>query len=66
MAKETVNPLYDRRVIDRNIRLGAVDRREYERWLKSLDDEAKNAIAVETQLDESGVTPRGSSDEDEG
>lgn len=66
MAKEIVNPLYDRRVIDRNIRTGSVDRKEYERWLKGLDDDAKNAIAVDTQLDESGVTPRSSSDEDEG
>jgi len=49
--------LFDRRVAERNIRQGIIDRKEYERYLKSLDDDAKEAVAATAALGPSG-TPR--------
>ena len=66
MAKEIANPLFDRRVVERNIRNGIVDRKEYERWLKSLDDDGSNALTVTTALGSSGQTPKGSESDEEG
>jgi hypothetical protein len=65
MAKEIANPLFDRRVIERNLRTGAVDRKEYERWLKALDDDSDNAAPVNTALGSSGQTPKGSESDEE-
>ncbi len=50
----------DKRTIDRYIRLGLVDEKAWERYLKSLDDVAAKAAPVDsTLLDED-------EDEDEG
>ncbi len=64
MPKEN-EQLFDRRVVGRNLRSGALAIKDYERYLKSLDDDRDNAIPVETSLDSSGQTPKTSEDGDD-
>ena len=42
----------DKRTVERYIRLGVVDEKEYEKHLKALPDLAENALPVEALLDE--------------
>ena len=42
----------DKRTIERYIRLGVVDEKEYEKHLKALPDLADQALPVEEVLDE--------------
>jgi hypothetical protein len=39
--------LYDRRTIDRNIKKGLITRKDYEKYLKSLDDVKEKGIQGE-------------------
>lgn len=65
MAKSEFDErLFDLRVVEKNIRSGVITRKDYEKYLKSLDDDDDNAVEVATILDSSGYTPR-SADEDE-
>jgi hypothetical protein len=41
--------LFDVRTVERNIKRGAITRKEYERHLKSLADAAGNIIPPETE-----------------
>ena len=59
MAKsEFDDRLFDLRVVEKNIRAGVITRKDYEKYLKSLEDEEDNALEVDTYLDSSGYTPR--------
>ena len=65
MAKSEFDErLFDRRVVEKNLRAGLITQKDYERFLKSLDDDAENAMEVDTVLDSSGQTPR-TADSDE-
>lgn len=66
MAKEFDERLYDRRVLDRNLKNGLVERKDYERYIKSLEDQDENAMRVRTELSSSGHTPKSVEDEEEG
>ena len=57
--------LYDRRIVHRNIKDGVISPKDYERYLKSLEDDEDNAVVIETTSDSSGQTPRSSEDADE-
>jgi hypothetical protein len=53
MPKNDTDPkIYDRRILERNLKSGTLDRKEYERYLKALDDDADNIKPVETVLGE--------------
>lgn len=65
MAKSEFDErLFDLRVVEKNLRSGLISRKDYEKYLKSVDDDEKNAVEVDTFLDSSGYTPR-SADSDE-
>lgn len=65
MAKsEFDETLFDRRVVEKNIRAGLITQKDYERYLKSLEDDEDNSIEVNTVLGSSGQTPR-TADSDE-
>ena len=40
----------DRRVVERYIKRGLLDEKEYQRHLKSLEDKAETASSVETEF----------------
>jgi len=44
--------LYDRRTIDRNIKKGLITRKDYEKYLKSLDDVKDKGIQGESEVAE--------------
>jgi hypothetical protein len=44
----------DRRVVERYIKKGLLDEKEYARYLKSLDDMAEKAGSVETEFNSVG------------
>jgi len=48
----------DRRTLERYLRNGQVDEKEYERYLKNLPDAADKAASVETVMDASDEQPR--------
>ena len=53
--KEEIPSRYlDRRVVERYIKKGLLDEKEYHRYLKSLEDLAEKAGAVETEFTEVG------------
>ena len=43
--------LVDKRVVQRYLKKGRLDEKEYERFLKALPDLAENAVAIEAALD---------------
>lgn len=65
MAKEFDEKLYDRRVIEKNIRSGVISQKDHERFLKSLEDDEENAENVTITLASSGQTPKGSESDEE-
>lgn len=67
MAKDTTPRynLFDRRVVERNIKKGEVSREEYEKFVSSLPDVAENAELVSARLGED-LSAMEDSDEDEG
>lgn len=50
--------LFDLRVVEKNLRSGLISRKDYEKYLKSVEDDEDNALEVDTYLDSSGYTPR--------
>lgn len=60
-------PTFDKRLIEHSVRKGLIDRREYEAYLKKLDDDEPNAEYVEivdettadtnTDSEKTGVLP---------
>jgi hypothetical protein len=50
---EVKNPrLFDRRVVERNIKKGIITRKDYEKHLKSLDDVGANIASPEERHEE--------------
>jgi len=49
MSAEEKDLPFDVRVIERNLKRGTVDKKDYEKYLKSLDDEAKDAKTFDAQ-----------------
>ncbi len=64
-TKEFDERLYDRRVVQRNIKLGLVAAKDYERFLKSLEDDEDASETVDTTLGSSGQTPRSAEQDEE-
>lgn len=60
MAKENKEPLYDTRLIERNLRKGRLDPKDYEAYLKKLPDDSNRCeymeITEETLEDVLGQT----------
>jgi hypothetical protein len=54
--------LYDRRVVERNIKKGVVNRKDYDKYLKSLGDTTTNIASPEERMEEA---PDDMDDEDE-
>jgi hypothetical protein len=44
--------LFDRRVVERNIKKGIVTRKDYEKYLKSLGDTATNIASPEERVED--------------
>ena len=65
MAKEFDEKLYDRRVVEKNIRNGVISQKDHEKFLKSLDDDSDNAEDVVVTMASSGQTPKGSESDEE-
>lgn len=51
--KEVDKKVFDRRVVERNVRKGVVKHAEYQSYLKSLPDETNNAQWVQLDLHDS-------------
>ena len=52
---ETLDPrLLDRRVVERYLKRGQIDEKEYAKYLKALPDLAENSAKVETAFQPSG------------
>ena len=51
----------DRRTVERYLRSGQIDEKDYEKYLKSLEDVAEKGAPVETMMDDADFD-----DEDEG
>ncbi len=51
MPDDNDSKLYDKRVVQRYLKKGRLDEKEYERFLKALPDLAENAVAIEAALD---------------
>jgi hypothetical protein len=51
MAETLENKLIDQRVVQRYIRKGQLDAKDYERYLKSLPDVADQAVPVESEVE---------------
>jgi len=50
---EVKNPrLFDRRVVERNIKKGLITRKDYEKYLKSLEDMAGNIASPDERVEE--------------
>lgn len=67
MRKDTTPPnmLFDRRVVERNIRKGVVTREDYNQWLSALSDVAENAETVRATLGEDDDLDDDFDDEDD-
>jgi hypothetical protein len=51
--EEVKNPrLFDRRVVERNIKKGLITRKDYEKHLKSLTDMASNIASPDEHIDD--------------
>ncbi len=51
--------LFDVRIVERNIKRGIITRKEYERFLKSLNDAAANVVTDEPDTAPPEPTPEG-------
>jgi len=56
--------LFDRRIVERNLRKGIVTREEYEQYLLALPDVSANAEVISARLGEDD--PSGSADASQG
>jgi hypothetical protein len=52
MAKKLDEQLVDRRIVDRNIKKGLIDRKEYDKYLDGLDDTSENMEYVSLEEEE--------------
>jgi hypothetical protein len=60
---EVKNPrLFDRRIVERNIKKGLITRKDYEKHLKALNDVATNIASPEERLEDA---PEPDMDDDE-
>lgn len=51
------NPkLFDIRIVERNIEKGLITRKEYEEYLKAMDDSAERAEKIEAEFVENVLT----------
>ena len=63
--------LYDRRTIERNIKKGLITRKDYEKFLKSLEDAKEKGVMgtelpeVEDQIEDDGIDDELDEDEPE-
>ena len=66
MRKDTTPPnmLFDRRVVERNIRKGVVSRDDYNKWLTALADVSEKAETIRATLGEDEASDLDASDED--
>ncbi len=55
MAETVDAKLYDKRVVQRYVRKGRVDEKEYERHLKSLPDLEDQAVPVESEFEDTAL-----------
>jgi hypothetical protein len=44
--------LYDRRVVERNIKKGLLNRKDYDKYLKTLNDTAANIASPEERVED--------------
>jgi hypothetical protein len=51
MADQFENKQIDKRVVNRYVRKGIVDEKDYDKHIKSLPDLADQAIAIESAMD---------------
>lgn len=56
--------LYDRRTIERNIKKGLITRKDYEKFLKALDDAKDKGVQGEEMLDDDEDDEPGEPSED--
>ena len=57
--------LFDRRVVERNIKKGLVTRKDYEKYLKSLDDSAGKIASPEERVEDVADAADDIDDEDD-
>jgi hypothetical protein len=63
---EVKNPrLFDRRVVERNIKKGLITRKDYEKHLKALSDVAGNIASADERIEEAVEPPMEDEDEAE-
>jgi hypothetical protein len=52
MTQSREEKMWDVRTLERKLRKGIINRKDYEKYLKSLPDRAENAAPVETDGDD--------------
>ncbi len=52
MPQLTEMQKHDKRTYERNIKLGVIEEKDHEKFLKSLPDLAEKAVAVDVVMDE--------------
>jgi len=56
--------LFDRRIVERNIKRGLITRKDYEKFLKALDDAKDKGVQGEEMLDDDEDDEPGEPSED--
>jgi len=51
MADTSENKIVDRRVVQRYLRKGQLDEKDYEQYLKKLPDVADQAVPIESEIE---------------
>ncbi|HTP50608.1 MAG TPA: hypothetical protein VMK42_07920 [Anaeromyxobacteraceae bacterium] len=57
MADTFENKVVDRRVVQRYLRKGVVDEKEYEQYLKKLPDVGEQAVPIEAEIEHVDTEP---------
>ena len=57
MADTFENKVVDRRVVQRYLRKGVVDEKEYEQYLKRLPDVGEQAVPIESEIEHVDTEP---------
>jgi pantothenate kinase len=65
MPDDIDTKLIDKRVVQRYLKKGRVDEKDYERHLKALPDLAEHAVAIEAALDSEALDDEDEDDEAE-
>jgi hypothetical protein len=50
MARKTGDQLFDVRIVERNIRAGLVGRKDYEKFIATLDDSSQQSVDSDTRM----------------